>query len=145
MIPIPKCHSCNGDLALFSVKHSKIRVEMKSVRRFRGLSLRSDARYSPRWFSIIVETSPLSFPFIASQADILALWGQSKILGHCWDVLKVVTCLQSSLWASPHRPTQCSKTSLKMSNWKCEILTEPSNGQESYFGPREQGYLFPGR
>ena len=49
------------------------------------------ARYSPRWFSIIVETSPLSFPFIASQADILALWGQSKILGHCWDVLNVVT------------------------------------------------------
>ena len=78
---------------------------------------------------------------VLPQADILALGGQSKILGRCWDVLKVVTCLQSSLWASPHRPTQCSKTSLKMSDWKCEILTEPSNGQESYSGPREQGYL----
>ena len=48
--------------------------------------------------------------------DILALREESKILGHCWDVLKVVTCLQSSLWASPHRPTQCSKAGLKMSD-----------------------------
>ena len=76
-----------------------------------------------------------------STADILALEEESKILGRCWDVLKVVTCLQSSLWASPHRPTQCSKTGLKMSDWKCDILTEPSNGQESYSPPLEQGYL----
>ena len=74
-------------------------------------------------------------------ADNLALEEESKILGRCWDVLKVVTGLQSSLWASPHRPTQCSKTGLKMSDWKCEILTEPSNGQESYSPPLEQGYL----
>ena len=51
-------------------------------------------------------------------ADILALREESKILGRRWNVLKVVTCLQSSLWASPHRPTQCSKTGLKMSDWK---------------------------
>ena len=38
---------------------------------------------------------------VLPQADILALGGQSKILGRCWDVLKVVTCLQSSLWPSP--------------------------------------------
>ena len=75
------------------------------------------------------------------KSDILALREESKILGRCWDVLKVVTCLQSSLWASPHRPTQCSKTGLKMSDWKCEILTEPSNGQESYSPLLEQGYL----
>ena len=29
-----------------------------------------------------------------------------------------------------------------MSDWKWEILTEPSNGQESYSPPAEQGYLF---
>ena len=87
-------------------------------------------------------TQPKTQPFVRSFADILALGGQSKILGSCWDALKVVTCLQSSLWASPHRLTQCSKTSLKMSDWKCEILTEPSNGQESYSPPLEQGYLF---
>ena len=79
----------------------------------------------------------------STRTDILALREESKILGRRWDVLKVVTCLQSSLWASPHRPTQCSKTGLKMSDWKCEILTEPSNGQESYSGPQEQGYLPP--
>ena len=28
-----------------------------------------------------------------------------------------------------------------MSDWKCEILTEPSNGQESYSPALEQGYL----
>ena len=31
-----------------------------------------------------------------------------------------------------------------MSDWKCEILTEPSNGQESYSPPLEQGYLVEG-
>ena len=75
------------------------------------------------------------------EPDLLALQEESKIIRLCWDVLKVVTCLQSSLWPSPHRPTQCSKTGLKMSDWKCEILTEPSNGQESYSPPLEQGYL----
>ena len=75
-----------------------------------------------------------------ASADILALREESKILGRCLDVLKVVTCLQFSLWVSPHRLTQCSKTGLKMSDWKCEILTEPSNVQESYSPPAEQGY-----
>ena len=28
-----------------------------------------------------------------------------------------------------------------MSDWKWEILTEPSNGQESYSASQEQGYL----
>ena len=79
-----------------------------------------DTLYSPR-------SSPVQGCYAASEADILALREESKILGRYWDVLKVVTCLQSSLWASPHRPTQCSKTGLKMSDWKCEILTEPSN------------------
>ena len=84
-----------------------------------------------------------SFP--PSPADILALREESKILGRRWDVLKVVTCLQSSLWASPHRQTQCSKTGLKMRDWKCEIRTEPRNGQESYSPPAEQGYLIEAR
>ena len=75
------------------------------------------------------------------RADLLGLRRQSKSLGRCWDVLKVVSCFQSSLWASPHRPTQCSKTGLKMSDWKWEILTEPSNGQDSYSASQEQGYL----
>ena len=35
---------------------------------------------------------------------IFALKHESKIISHCWDVLKVVTCLQSSLWALPHIP-----------------------------------------
>ena len=43
----------------------------------------------------------------SAATDILVLGRQSKSLGRCWDVLKVVSCLQSSLWASPHRPTQC--------------------------------------
>ena len=38
-------------------------------------------------------------------ADILALKQESNIIRLRWDVLKFVTCLQSSLWALPHRPT----------------------------------------
>ena len=104
----------------------------------------------PTWTNSLInegKTERARSPFLVRrneamrESDILALGGQSKIIGRCWDVLKGVTCLQSSLGASPHRPTQCSKTSLKMSDWKCEIPREPSNGQESYSGPWEQGYL----
>ena len=44
----------------------------------------------------------------AEPAGIFALKHKSKSIRHCWDVLKVVTCLQSSLWTSPLRQTQCS-------------------------------------
>ena len=54
------------------------------------------------------------------EPDLLALQEESKIMRLCWDVLNVVTFLQSSLWASPHRPTrtmgQLPQTGLKASD-----------------------------
>ena len=74
---------------------------------------------------------------------ILGLGQESKTIGHCRDVLKVVTCLQSSLGASPHTPTQRSNTSLKMRNKMLQVLVHPSNARFSYSPARDQGYMCP--
>ena len=68
-----------------------------------------------------------------SEADIDFLGQTSRIFGHCRDVLKCCTSLPSSLWASPLRPTQSSKTGLRVRNRKCQILAHPSNVRKFYW------------
>ena len=68
-----------------------------------------------------------------NRPDIDFLGQTSRIFGHCRDVLKVCTSLPSSLWASPLRPTQSSKTGLRVRNRKCQILAHPSNVRKCYW------------
>ena len=73
--------------------------------------------------------------------DIDFLGQTSRIFGHCRDVLKCCTSLPSSLWASPLRPTQSSKTGLRVRNRKCQILAHPSNVRKFYWHAPENLYL----
>ena len=75
------------------------------------------------------------------QADIDFLEQASRYLGRCRDVLKVCTSLPSSLWVLPLRPTQSSKTGLRVRNRKCQILAHPSNVRKFYWHAPENLYL----
>ena len=89
---------------------------------------------SPRALQVEVD----SFQFqknhnsVSLGADIDSVEHASRYLGHCRDVLKICTSFPSSLWALPPRPTQCSKTGLRMRNKKCQICVHPSNVRECY-------------
>ena len=82
---------------------------------------------------------PLIIPVAA---DIDFLGQTSRIFGHCRDVLKCCTSLPSSLWASPLRPTQSSKTGLRVRNRKCQILAHPSNVRKCYWNAPQNRSLF---
>ena len=81
------------------------------------------------------------FEYEMNREGRIGIGQESKTIGHCRDVLKVVTCLQSSLGASPHTPTQRSNTSLKMRNKMLQVLVHPSNARFSYSPARDQGYM----